>query len=368
MKLIIPKEVEEKLNYYVQAVDSEIAGMGRVSIKGDVITVDEVRIYQQSVTGGTADLSSASLAKFMDELIKEGQSPKDWILWWHSHVNMAAYFSAIDTGTMATSTEYQLLISLVVNKRRERQARIDLYRPLRITMEKVDIEVPATVYTIPAEILAEVEEKVKRPVPKTIVVGQNVKSPIGFSDKKEHSGHKGPWVFNKQTNAFEPADARGTKLHWPDDDAPPIDVPPRSAYKTPLTLAEQIAECDAVITDMEDQHSLLCVQGQTDSPEAQAILDDLGDWYDYHQNLTQGYEHQGVKKETKKDKKKRAKLIKDVVANIKRMENKIKSKVLSGEGTNVSADTDELIEAYGRYSEYTGKAWSSKLAQSIDAF
>lgn len=154
-------EVEAKLNAYVMSVNTEIAGMGKATVNpnGDIVMVD-LAIYEQIVTGGTADLSSEALAKFQTELIQKGESPKDWIVWWHSHANMAAYFSDTDTGTIESSTEYQYLVSLVVNRRRERKARLDLYQPFRFTKDNLEIIVGTTQDTIPDEILAEVKQKV----------------------------------------------------------------------------------------------------------------------------------------------------------------------------------------------------------------
>ena len=173
MNLIIPKAIEERIHSYVMSVPSEIAGMGKVSINGDDITVEEVMIYEQEVTGATADLSPQAIAKWQTELVRAGESPKNWRLWWHSHANMQAFFSGRDTDTIDQQTEGDWMVSLVVNKRREREARLDLYRPFRMYMDKIDIEIGTeaeNVYQVPADIAEEVARKVKNPVP----------SPIGY--------------------------------------------------------------------------------------------------------------------------------------------------------------------------------------------
>ena len=165
MKLIIPKEVEERIHGYAMSVGSEIAGMGKVRLEdAETIIVEQVMIYEQEVTGATADLSTKALAKFQSELVKKGESPKWWRLWWHSHDNMPAFFSGRDTATIDAQTESEWLISLVVNKKREREARLDLYRPFRMYIDKMDIEIEGEAYTVPADIAQEVAQKVKRPV------------------------------------------------------------------------------------------------------------------------------------------------------------------------------------------------------------
>lgn len=180
MKLIIPKEVEKRIHDYVMSVSSEIAGMGRVTVSpdGESVTVEEVMIYDQTVTGATADLSPQAIAKWQSDLVKAGGSPKHWKLWWHSHDNMEAFFSGRDTETIDGQTESDWLMSLVVNKRQEREARLDIYRPFRMFMDKVEIQIgteidPVPAYVVPADIAEEVALKVKRPV----------SSPIGFTYK-----------------------------------------------------------------------------------------------------------------------------------------------------------------------------------------
>ena len=170
MKLIIPQEIEQRIHAYTMSVPSEIAGMGKVavSLDGSTITVEEVMIYEQEVTGATADLSPKSIAKWQSELVKAGGSPKHWRLWWHSHANMAAFFSGTDTDTMDRQTEGDWMVSLVVNKRREREARLDLYRPFRMYMDKIDIQIGTSeeaAYQVPADIAEEVKSKVKQTAP-----------------------------------------------------------------------------------------------------------------------------------------------------------------------------------------------------------
>lgn len=162
MNLLIPSKVEQKLNAYVKSVSTEIAGMGKavISEAGNIMLLD-VAIYDQEVTGGTADLSSEALARFQTELIQKGESPKDWIVWWHSHANMGAFFSNTDTTTINSSNEFQYLVSLVVNKKRERKARLDLYHPFRFTQDNLEIIVESPQEEVSQEIKDEVEAKVK---------------------------------------------------------------------------------------------------------------------------------------------------------------------------------------------------------------
>lgn len=237
-------EVEAKLHSYVRSVTTEIAGMGKAKISDDgTIMLLDVAIYEQEVTGGTADLRSEALAKFQTDLIRAGESPKDWIVWWHSHADMQAFFSSTDTTTIDGSDEFQILVSLVVNRRRERKARLDLYHPFRFTKDNLEIivgkrdevaqaeaqiaELRAEInrvmgvdVEIPTEIQTEVDEKVKV---KTWHTGGGYKSvgETGFGFLGKHkllhgqSEHGGKGFPARRSEGYESSlSGKGTELDY----------------------------------------------------------------------------------------------------------------------------------------------------------
>jgi hypothetical protein len=191
MKLIIPKPIEEKIHAYVMAVNSEIAGMGKVKLTDPTtIEVVDVMIYEQEVSGATADLSTQAIARWQTELVRRGESPKEWRLWWHSHDTMAAFFSKRDTDTMDLNTDSDWMISLVVNKKREREARLDLYRPFRMFIEAgVEVEGDKA-FTIPADIALEVSQKVKASMPAIGYKWDAKADAYRYADPYKGSGYK----------------------------------------------------------------------------------------------------------------------------------------------------------------------------------
>lgn len=204
MKLIIPKEIEAKIHAYVMAVDSEIAGMGKVHVEGTNIIVDDVMIYEQKVTGATADLSQEAIAKWLTELVRAGGSPRDWKLWWHSHHTMSAFFSGRDTATIDLQTESDWLVSLVVNTKREREARIDLYRPFRISETDLDIEIAGeSAFVVPPEIAEEVARKVSRPVYTPLPLGYKA------TEAEEYSKPELKYLADELQNQISALELRG---------------------------------------------------------------------------------------------------------------------------------------------------------------
>lgn len=185
MKIKITNEAYQKLKYFILSCDTEIAGLGKVSeieIEQEcdeyngmgygsdlhkktesvpALLIHDIEILPQKVTGVHATLDEDALAKFLTNKIKSGEDVSEYKVWWHSHVDMEAYFSHIDKATIEESTEFPYLISIVGNKKMEFETRIDIFKPLRITLPAVlDVE-HAGDKKIEAWCKKEIEEKVE---------------------------------------------------------------------------------------------------------------------------------------------------------------------------------------------------------------
>lgn len=114
----------------------EINGFGYVQADGvdySIESADDIFITKQKVSGGAAEVEPDVFAMGVDQAQQDGRSD-ELRFQWHSHVNGSAEFSSIDTNNIesygAAGMEY--FISLVMNKRGELSARLDMFRPMRI--------------------------------------------------------------------------------------------------------------------------------------------------------------------------------------------------------------------------------------------
>lgn len=280
MRLVIPLEVERKLHAYVMAVQSEIAGMGKVRFEenGDIV-VEDIMIYDQEVTGGTADLSSEALARFMTELVRKGESPKNWVLWWHSHFTFEAFFSGTDTGTIERSTEFDYIISLVVNRARARKCRFDTHRvngvPLRLTKDNVEIVVGGGDNEVPEEIRTEVREKVHF---KSFAsswngktYGGSYKGPLGLPEGKDQEREALDWTGKNS----QKANGKSSKNSFANNE--------RTRSAGEIILADNPEELDAdeimaIIEVINDQIKHFQNTGQEDSDKCQQLIGERADW------------------------------------------------------------------------------------------
>ena len=165
MKLFITNPAWQKIYYFVAECEDEISGLGKVLFDdktGDVTVID-VAIFEQKVSGGHSDIEPEALAKFLYEKTKAGEDLSEWRLWWHSHADMDTFFSQTDTETIDGSTEFDWLVSLVTNHKHEVHARFDLFKPFRLTNSDIKVEIlDDEDNEIRKQCIKEIEEKVTK--------------------------------------------------------------------------------------------------------------------------------------------------------------------------------------------------------------
>jgi len=158
----IPYSTWIKMMTYVQLCKMEINGFGMVTRIGNTFYVSDVFITDQEVSSVHAETDGIALAHHIEEMVRAGVDLSLVRFQWHSHVNMTAQFSPIDTGTMDRYENVDWWVSLVVNKRGEATCRVDLFSPLRVGFEVVPhIVIPGPTRALVDECAENILEKVR---------------------------------------------------------------------------------------------------------------------------------------------------------------------------------------------------------------
>ncbi len=163
MKIYITLLAKRKLELYANATDQEISGLGKVTQHADGnLWIDDVYIMEQKVSSGDTELDPEAVAKFINEVIVKGEDPAKLKLWWHSHGMMGAFWSTTDEHT-AGIFKNGWMLSVVVNQRGEYKCRLDVYEPVHLVVDNIDMEVslPFISEELKKQIEAEVKEKVR---------------------------------------------------------------------------------------------------------------------------------------------------------------------------------------------------------------
>lgn len=168
LKLIIPLAVYRKVMAYVTLCDLEISGFAEVEYNAErnVFIAGEPYLLKQNVTGTNTHMEEEDVSKFNHDYIKKGgtQLPR---IWWHSHVNMGAFFSGTDEATLKDLQNDSFIIALVLNKRKEMKAKcyvastIPIFNiPNQIEVEELPVTIELDYERIPESLRLEVEKKV----------------------------------------------------------------------------------------------------------------------------------------------------------------------------------------------------------------
>lgn len=139
MNIYIKEKILKKIKYYVDISQVEISGLGTVEeINGDFL-INDIFLLKQVNTGTSTQIDSGDIAELIMKLETEGKDSSKLRFWWHSHVNMNAFWSGVDTNTIENLCLDKYLISLVINKKNEYLARFDLNEPTKISLDKIQL-------------------------------------------------------------------------------------------------------------------------------------------------------------------------------------------------------------------------------------
>jgi hypothetical protein len=127
---------------YMQIAVGEISGLGEVEKYGDRdFLITDLILFDQETTNAHTELETKSLASFLFQAIDENRDLGKIKLWWHSHVNMPVFWSITDDTTVDALYNSQWMISVVGNKRAEFKTRLDVFKPIRLTVDDLKLEI-----------------------------------------------------------------------------------------------------------------------------------------------------------------------------------------------------------------------------------
>lgn len=177
MKILIDQKALYKLKLYCKFAPGEVSGMGTVKKVGEEILINEVYLLPQVSTASDTRISSAELAKLIDDLTLQGVPTEELKLWWHTHANFGTFWSSTDEENIKMFDNEMdsdnWLVSVELNKAGSIISRVDVFSPFKVTVKDIQLEEFSDNGDLEKEIEAEVEEKVKSPVKQ-----------IGFQDWK----------------------------------------------------------------------------------------------------------------------------------------------------------------------------------------
>jgi hypothetical protein len=115
--VIIDQEVYRKIMHWVNKSHMEVSGLGMVRVEKDgILRVVSAMLLPQKNGSTHTDIEAEDVNKALFSL---RESEGDLRFWWHSHVNMAVFWSGTDMDTIKKIGAGGWFLSTVFNKRNE---------------------------------------------------------------------------------------------------------------------------------------------------------------------------------------------------------------------------------------------------------
>ena len=164
LKIVLALEVAEKLHYYQKLAKTEILLVGKTSIKGNIIRVEEAVLLAQTATLMFCELDHDSYADWIETLPDEDLP--HYNCWLHTHPNMGVFWSSTDDENI-TKQDVPIFISVVADGS-TMLGRIDLKEPIPVTINDVPVEIG---FDLDKAALDEYREEIEKKVlPNTEVI------------------------------------------------------------------------------------------------------------------------------------------------------------------------------------------------------
>lgn len=121
LRFNIPRDVYDKIMYWVNKSSDEVSGFGTLTVNGEDITVVDAFLLPQKVGGAHTDIDPEALSKLQYQCYRDKiEGELKW--WWHSHVKMDVFWSGTDKETIKQLGEQGWIVATVFNQKNEQRS------------------------------------------------------------------------------------------------------------------------------------------------------------------------------------------------------------------------------------------------------
>jgi hypothetical protein len=160
LNALITPEAKQMLDLYVDLAQDEVSGLGIVSLTNGQFCIEKIYLLKQECSTSETELDPEAISLLMTEMMKNEEDPGKLKLWWHSHANMGVFWSTTDEAT-AGKFGNGWMLSVVANKKREYKVRLDIYDPVHVVLDDINLVVSMPVSD---ELRKLAEEEVKEKI------------------------------------------------------------------------------------------------------------------------------------------------------------------------------------------------------------
>ncbi len=144
VKIQVEATAMQKLWLWTDFAKGEVSALGLVDEvvstetgRTTALIVTDFFLVKQQCTYEETDMDVADVARLISELEAKGIDSRKLRCWAHSHGTMSVFWSKQDESCISGLANNEWLLSLVVNKRRDTQMRLDLFHPAHLYLADV---------------------------------------------------------------------------------------------------------------------------------------------------------------------------------------------------------------------------------------
>jgi hypothetical protein len=134
---------EQRIRHWVDLAQGEVSGLGTVIPIANGLLVREVFLLEQVSSSAHTQLDDEAVAKLLMELDAAGEDTSTLRFWWHSHGTMSSFWSTTDDDNIEGLANDAFTVSLVTNKHGQDRVRLDLFQPVRLTLDHLELRLHA---------------------------------------------------------------------------------------------------------------------------------------------------------------------------------------------------------------------------------
>ncbi len=144
LRVRIDADAMERIWHWTDLATGEFSCLATVT---NELLVGDVQLFDQICTSASTELDQEALAKFL-VTHPEPERVRAWI---HSHGRLGVFWSQQDETCIDGLANDTCLVSIVVNKKREWKARVDIWQPFRLTFDDLPLEIRVPDHNLRAE-------------------------------------------------------------------------------------------------------------------------------------------------------------------------------------------------------------------------
>ena len=139
--LFLTPEVDQRIKHWAALATGEMSCLGSTDEVPGGFLVSKVHLLHQKCGHAETEMDHASVARLVAELDAAGEDVSRLRFWQHSHGTLSTFFSSQDEATIRSLANGEWTVALVCNKAGDRQARVDIWWPVHVTLDDLPIEV-----------------------------------------------------------------------------------------------------------------------------------------------------------------------------------------------------------------------------------